>query len=146
MPPGRDESRARVRCTTRGTVELETQLRLEAAHEAVARQSQALAHGAHAHGGERLQHVSGPARAGERQRREARGKIETARAKLAQLRAKREFVVNKITAEVQARIRLLAPGGGYILAPDTLIPVPPANYRAYLDAGERFGRYPIEAL
>lgn len=47
----------------------------------------------------------------------------------------------EIAAEVRERIRLLAPGGGYILAPDTLIPVPPANYRAYLDAGERYGRY-----
>ncbi|MHB8863474.1 MAG: TolC family protein [Pirellulaceae bacterium] len=35
------------------------------------------------------------------QRRQASGKIEVARAKLAQLRAKREFVANKITAEVQ---------------------------------------------
>jgi len=49
----------------------------------------------------------------------------------------------EITAEVRERIRLLAPGGGYILAPDTLIPVPEANYRAYLEAGERFGRYPL---
>ena len=50
----------------------------------------------------------------------------------------------EITAEVRERIRLLAPGGGYILAPDTLIPVPEANYRAYLAAGERYGRYPLQ--
>ena len=49
-----------------------------------------------------------------------------------------------ITAEVKERIRLLAPGGGYILAPDTLVPVSEANYRAYLEAGERYGRYPIQ--
>lgn len=49
----------------------------------------------------------------------------------------------EITAEVKERIRLLAPGGGYILAPDTLIPVPEANYQAYLEAGERYGRYPL---
>jgi outer membrane protein TolC len=41
------------------------------------------------------------------QRREACGKIETARAKLAQLRAKREFVANKITAEVQDAVSAL---------------------------------------
>lgn len=50
----------------------------------------------------------------------------------------------EIAAAVRERIRLLAPGGGYILAPDTLIPVPSANYRAYLDAGERYGRYPLQ--
>ena len=48
----------------------------------------------------------------------------------------------EITKEVRDRISLLAPGGGFILAPDTLIPVPPANYQAYLNAGERYGRYP----
>jgi uroporphyrinogen decarboxylase len=48
-----------------------------------------------------------------------------------------------VTAEVRRRIELLGPGGGFILAPDTLIPVPEANYRAYLAAGERYGRYPL---
>jgi uroporphyrinogen decarboxylase len=47
----------------------------------------------------------------------------------------------EVEAEVKARIELLAPGGGFILAPDTLITMPEANYRAYLAAGERFGRY-----
>ena len=51
---------------------------------------------------------------------------------------------DEITAEVRERIRLLGPGSGYILAPDTLLPVPEANYRAYLAAGERYGRYPLE--
>jgi len=41
------------------------------------------------------------------QRREAAGKIETIRAKLAQLRAKREFVANKIVAEVQDSVSAL---------------------------------------
>ena len=41
------------------------------------------------------------------QRREAEGKIETARAKLAQIRTKREFVVNKVTAEVQDAVSAL---------------------------------------
>ena len=49
----------------------------------------------------------------------------------------------EVTEEVRARIALLAPGGGFILAPDTLIPVPAANYCAYLAAAERFGRYPL---
>ncbi|MCO6453258.1 MAG: hypothetical protein J5I90_20925 [Caldilineales bacterium] len=49
----------------------------------------------------------------------------------------------EITAEVRERIRLLAPGGGFILAPDTLIPVPQVNYRAYLEAGEKYGRYAL---
>jgi len=50
----------------------------------------------------------------------------------------------EVTTGVRDCIRLLAPGGGHILAPDTLIPVPPANYRAYLAAGERYGKYPLE--
>ena len=41
------------------------------------------------------------------QRREAAGKIEKMRAKLAQLRAKREFVANKIVAEVQDSVSAL---------------------------------------
>ena len=56
-----------------------------------------------------------------------------------------EGTPEEIAAEVRERIRMLAPGGGYILAPDTLIPVPEANYRAYLEAGERYGRYPLAA-
>ena len=51
----------------------------------------------------------------------------------------------EIITEVRERITMLAPGGGYILAPDTLIPVPEDNYRAYLEAGERYGRYPLAA-
>jgi len=56
-----------------------------------------------------------------------------------------EGTPEEIAAEVQERIGVLAPGGGYILAPDTLIPVPEDNYRAYLEAGERHGRYPLPA-
>ena len=41
------------------------------------------------------------------QRREACGKVAVARAKLAQLRAKREFVVNKVAAEVQDAVSAL---------------------------------------
>src|SRR5450759_962289 len=49
----------------------------------------------------------------------------------------------EIQAEVRSRIQMLGPGGGYILAPDTLVPTSEENYRAYLEAGERYGRYPI---
>jgi uroporphyrinogen decarboxylase len=56
-----------------------------------------------------------------------------------------ESAPDEITAAVQERIRMLGAGGGYILAPDTLIPVPEDNYRAYLEAGERYGRYPLAA-
>jgi uroporphyrinogen decarboxylase len=49
----------------------------------------------------------------------------------------------EIRAEVKTKINLLGPGGGFILAPDTLVPVPEANYRAYLEAAETYGRYPI---
>ena len=38
------------------------------------------------------------------QRREARGKIDAARGKLAQIRAKQEYLANKVTAEVQDAI------------------------------------------
>ncbi len=48
----------------------------------------------------------------------------------------------EIRAEVKAKIAQLGPGGGFILAPDTLVPVPEQNYRAYLEAGERYGQYP----
>ena len=56
-----------------------------------------------------------------------------------------EGTPEEITVAVQERIRMLAPGGGYILAPDTLLPVPQANYQAYLEAGARHGRYPVQA-
>jgi uroporphyrinogen decarboxylase len=56
-----------------------------------------------------------------------------------------EGTPEEIITEVRERITMLAPGGGYILAPDTLIPVPEDNYRAYLEAGERYGRYPLAA-
>jgi uroporphyrinogen decarboxylase len=49
----------------------------------------------------------------------------------------------EIRAVVKAKIAQLGPGGGFILAPDTLLPVPEENYRAYLEAGEKYGRYPL---
>jgi uroporphyrinogen decarboxylase len=47
----------------------------------------------------------------------------------------------QVAAEVRKRIELLGQGGGYILAPDSLAPVPRVNYLAYLEAGTRYGRY-----
>ncbi len=47
----------------------------------------------------------------------------------------------EVEAEVRARMEMLKPGAGFILAPDTLITMPEANYRAYLAAGARYGRY-----
>ncbi len=49
----------------------------------------------------------------------------------------------EVDADVRECVRLLAPGGGYVLGPDNAIAIPEANYRAYLDAGERYGRYPL---
>ncbi|MBM3802309.1 MAG: hypothetical protein FJW26_08375 [Acidimicrobiia bacterium] len=46
-------------------------------------------------------------------------------------------------AEVKRCLRLLGEGGGYILGPDNLVPIPEANYQAYLAAGHRYGRYPL---
>jgi uroporphyrinogen decarboxylase len=49
----------------------------------------------------------------------------------------------EVDADVRQCIRLLAPGGGYILGPDNSVTIPQANYQAYLAAGERYGRYPL---
>jgi uroporphyrinogen decarboxylase len=51
-----------------------------------------------------------------------------------------------IEKEVKERIRVLAPGGGYIVAPaNHLQPdVPPANVVALYAAVRRFGKYPLE--
>jgi uroporphyrinogen decarboxylase len=49
----------------------------------------------------------------------------------------------EVEADVRACLAVLAPGGGYILGPDNSVAIPEANYRAYLDSGERYGRYPL---
>lgn len=50
-----------------------------------------------------------------------------------------------VVSEVQARIRQLAPGGGYILAPSNHIQVdvPPENVETLYAAARQFGVYPI---
>ncbi|MFN8007546.1 MAG: uroporphyrinogen decarboxylase family protein [Terriglobia bacterium] len=50
----------------------------------------------------------------------------------------------EIEEEVKVCLRSLGAGGGYILGPDNLIPIPERCYRAYLAAGERLGRYPLQ--
>lgn len=51
-----------------------------------------------------------------------------------------------VIAEVKTRIRQLAPGGGYILAPSNHIQadVPPGNVATLYKAAQQFGTYPIK--
>lgn len=53
--------------------------------------------------------------------------------------------VADVEAEVRGRIQVLAPGGGYILAPaNHLQPdVPPENIVALYELGRQYGRYPL---
>ena len=53
----------------------------------------------------------------------------------------------EVVDEVRRRIRQLAPGGSYILAPANHIQAdtPPENVIALYEAARRYGRYPIEA-
>lgn len=44
-------------------------------------------------------------------------------------------------AEVRRVLAILAPGGGYIIAPDQGMPFPPANIEAMWRAAEEYGRY-----
>ena len=50
-----------------------------------------------------------------------------------------------VKEEVRRRIRTLAPGGGYILAPANHLQtdVPPENVVALYDSGRKYGRYPL---
>jgi uroporphyrinogen decarboxylase len=49
----------------------------------------------------------------------------------------------EVEAAVKQCIHTLGVGGGYIMGPDHFVPVPEPNYRAYLSASERYGRYPL---
>jgi uroporphyrinogen decarboxylase len=51
----------------------------------------------------------------------------------------------EVEAEVKERIRVLAPGGGYVLGSSNSVPeyVPLENYTAMREACLRYGRYPI---
>ena len=64
--------RTRLLHATRSTIERGKQLLAETAREAIARQAQAVAHGAHTHGAERFDAAFGPAGAVERQQRKPR--------------------------------------------------------------------------
>jgi uroporphyrinogen decarboxylase len=52
----------------------------------------------------------------------------------------------QVVAEVKRRIRTLAPGGGYVLAPANHIQpdVPPENVVALFEAAREFGKYPLD--
>lgn len=54
--------------------------------------------------------------------------------------------VSRVEEEVRERIRVLAPGGGYVLAPaNHLQPdIPPENVVALFAAARQYGRYPIQ--
>jgi uroporphyrinogen decarboxylase len=53
--------------------------------------------------------------------------------------------VEEVEQQVKERIAALAPGGGYGLAASNSVPdyVKPENYRAMVEAGRRYGKYPI---
>lgn len=53
--------------------------------------------------------------------------------------------VEDVREEVKAKLRVFAPGGGYVFAPcHNLQPdVPPENILAMFDAAREFGRYPV---
>jgi uroporphyrinogen decarboxylase len=50
-----------------------------------------------------------------------------------------------VRAEVKERIRILAPGGGYVLNPihNVQPDVPPQNLLAMIDACREYGQYPV---
>ena len=53
--------------------------------------------------------------------------------------------IKDVEEEVKRRIRLLAPGGGYILAPANHVQtdVPPENIVALYNFGRKYGKYPL---
>lgn len=53
--------------------------------------------------------------------------------------------VEDVEEQVKQRIKDLAPGGGYGLAASNSVPdyAKPENYRAMVEAGKRYGKYPI---
>jgi uroporphyrinogen decarboxylase len=56
-----------------------------------------------------------------------------------------EGPVERIRAEVRARIRLLGQAGGYFCRPDQGMPFPPEHIAALNAAVDEYGRYPLEA-
>ena len=49
-----------------------------------------------------------------------------------------------VEAEVRRVLKILAPGGGYIIGPDQGMPFPPGNIEALWHAAERWGTYPLD--
>jgi uroporphyrinogen decarboxylase len=54
-----------------------------------------------------------------------------------------EGPVARIRAEVKEKIGLLGREGGYICTPDQGLPFPPEHLKAFAEAVEEFGRYPL---
>ncbi len=52
--------------------------------------------------------------------------------------------IGNIKEEVERVIDILAPGGGYIIGPDQLMPFPENNIQALWATAEKFGRYPLK--
>jgi uroporphyrinogen decarboxylase len=53
---------------------------------------------------------------------------------------------DEVRHETLRMLRLLAPGGGYILGADQSMPWPPENYRSMMDTAAALGRYPLDRL
>jgi len=53
---------------------------------------------------------------------------------------------DEVQKEVKRVISILAPGGGYIVAPDQGMPIPEENMKALWTAAEKYGRYPVRDL
>jgi uroporphyrinogen decarboxylase len=51
-----------------------------------------------------------------------------------------------IRAEVKRVIRILAPGGGYIIGPDQFMPFPLEYIKALWTTAEQYGRYPLRIV
>lgn len=49
----------------------------------------------------------------------------------------------EVEDEVRRVLSILAPGGGFIIAPDQGMPFPPENIAAMWEAAEKWGRYPL---
>lgn len=55
-----------------------------------------------------------------------------------------EGPAERIRSEVRSAIRLLGAQGGYFCTPDQDMPWPEEHFKAYLDALDEFGKYPVD--
>lgn len=56
-----------------------------------------------------------------------------------------EGSISEIKYEVRNTIKILGENGGYFCAPDQEMPFPEESYKAYKEALNEYGRYPLEA-